>query len=78
MMDIAKERGLCRMIVINKFDAPDVDLEQLLLDLQEVWGPGVLPINLPANNRSIVIDCFDKDEGEADILSVGEVHRALH
>ena len=77
MMDIAKERGLCRMIVINKFDAPDVDLEQLLLDLQEVWGPGVLPINLPANNRSIVIDCFDKDEGEADILSVGEVHRAF-
>ena len=77
MMDIAKDRGLCRMIVINKFDAPDVDLEQLLLDLQEVWGPGVLPINLPANNRSIVIDCFDKDEGEADILSVGEVHRAF-
>jgi hypothetical protein len=55
-MDIAKERGLCRMIAINKFDAPDVDLEQLLKDLQEVWGPGVLPINLPANNRTIVID----------------------
>ena len=77
MMDIAKERGLCRMIAINKFDAPDVDLEQLLKDLQEVWGPGVLPINLPANNRTIVIDCFDRDEGEADILSVGEVHQVL-
>ena len=46
-MDIAKERGLCRMIVINKFDAPDVDLEQLLLDLQEVWGPGVSRSTFP-------------------------------
>ena len=49
MMDIAKERGLCRMIVINKFDAPDVDLEQLLLDLQEVWGP---PTTAPSSSTA--------------------------
>lgn len=75
MMDVAKERGLCRMIVVNKFEDPNVDLEALLEELRETWGDGVLPINLPGNNRSLVIDCFDKDEGEADILSVGEVHR---
>ena len=77
MMDVAKERNLCRMIVVNKFEDPNVDLEALLAQMQEIWGPGVLPINLPANNRTIVIDCFDKDEGEADIFSVGEVHRAF-
>ncbi|MFU0841958.1 MAG: Elongation factor G [Burkholderia sp.] len=77
MMDIAKERGLCRMIVINKFDTPDVDLVALLKDLQAVWGPGVLPINLPADGRTHVIDCFDKDVGNADIFSVEEVHRAF-
>lgn len=77
MMDVAKERNLCRMIAINKFDVPDVDLEALLRELQEIWGPGVLPINLPANNRTHVIDCFDKDGGDADILSVEEVHRAI-
>lgn len=69
MMDVAKERNLCRMIVVNKFEDPNVDLEALLAQMQEIWGPGVLPINLPANNRTIVIDCFDKDEGEADILA---------
>lgn len=77
MMEVAKERGLCRMIAINKFEDPNVDLEALLLELQETWGEGVLPINLPANGRKIVIDCFDKDEGEADIRSVSEVHRAF-
>ena len=33
MMEAAKERHLCRMIVVNKFDAPDVDLEALLEEL---------------------------------------------
>ena len=77
MMDIAKERGLCRMIAINKFEDPSIDLIKLLKDLQEIWGPGVLPLNLPANGRTFVIDCFDKEEGEADSYSVGEVHRQL-
>ena len=36
-----------------------------------------MPINLPANNGSRVIDCFSKDEGEADFMSVPEVHRAF-
>ncbi len=77
MMDVARERRLCRMICINKFEDPNIDLVALLGQLQEVWGPGVLPINLPANNRTRVIDCFDRDEGDADILSVSEVHRAF-
>ncbi len=77
MMQAAKERHLCRMIVVNKFDLPEADLEGLLAELQSIWGPGVLPINLPADNRTRVIDCFDRDHGSADIMSVEEVHRAF-
>ena len=77
MMEAAKERHLCRMIVVNKFDAPDVDLEALLEELRRVWGDGVLPINLPTKNRTRVIDCFDRDTGESDIMSVEDVHRAF-
>ena len=36
-----------------------------------------MPINLPANNGARVIDCFSKDAGEADFMSVPEVHRAF-
>lgn len=77
MMEAAKERGLCRMIVINKFNLPDADLEKCLEELRETWGPGVLPINLPTRNRTHVIDCFDREDGDSDIMTVEDVHRAF-
>lgn len=77
MMDWAKERKLNRMIIVNKIDAEHLDLPKLIEELKEAFGNEVMPINLPANNGSRVIDCFAKDHGEADFLSVEEVHRAF-
>ena len=77
MMDWAKERNLNRMIIVNKIDAEHLDLPRLVEELREAFGQEVMPINLPANNGSRVIDCFSKDEGEADFMSVPEVHRAF-
>lgn len=77
MMDWAKERNLNRMIIVNKIDAEHLDLPKLVADLKEAFGNEVMPINLPADNGSRVIDCFSKDHGEADFMSVEEVHRAF-
>lgn len=77
MMDWAKERKLNRMIIVNKIDAEHLNLPKLIEELKEAFGSEVMPINLPANNGSRVIDCFAKDHGEADFLSVEEVHRAF-
>lgn len=77
MMDWAKERNLNRMIIVNKIDAEHLDLPKLVADLKEAFGNEVMPINLPANNGTRVIDCFSKDHGEADFMSVEEVHRAF-
>ncbi len=77
MMDWAKSRNLCRMIIVNKIDHEHIDLPGLLERLQEAFGPEVLPINLPADGGRRVIDCFDHDQGKADFLSVAEVHRKL-
>ena len=77
MMDWAKSRNLCRMIIVNKIDHEHIDLPALLERLREAFGPEVLPINLPAGGGSRVIDCFDHDTGEADFLSVAEVHRQV-
>ena len=77
MMQWSQERNLCRMIVINKIDAPGVDLKRLLGELQEAFGDGVLPINLPTKGYTHVVDCFDHDEGDADIMTVPDVHRAF-
>ena len=77
MMEMAAERKLCRMIVVNKFDVPEANLEKLLAEMQAIWGSGVLPINLPTQNHAHVIDCFEREEGESDIMSVADVHRAF-
>lgn len=77
MMQWAKERNLCRMIVVNKIDHENIDLPALLAQLREAFGPEVLPINLPADRGARVIDCFEKDDGQADFLSVAEVHRQV-
>lgn len=77
MMALAGERGLCRILVVNKIDAERVDLPGLLADLREAFGKEVLPLNLPAAGASRVVDCFFEPTGEADFSSVAEMHQAL-
>ena len=77
MMTLAQKRHLCRMIVINKIDADNVDLPALLANIQETFGKECLPINLPSDGGASVIDCFFKPAGEADFSSVAAAHSAL-
>jgi len=77
MMEWAKKRDLCRMIVINKIDAENVDLPGLLARLQAAFGKECLPINLPADGGRRVVDCFFNPSGTSDFSSVEEAHSAL-
>ena len=76
-MHWAADRGLDRVIVVNKMDADNVELEGLLGEIQEVFGKECLPLNLPAGGRSKVSDCFFAPSGESDFSSVEEAHRKL-
>ncbi len=80
MMNWAQERGLCRIVVINKIDAENVDLPGLVAQMQEAFGKECLPINLPAGGGSQVVDCFFNPGGDgvdSDFSSVAQTHRAL-
>ncbi|MBI4191284.1 MAG: elongation factor G [Betaproteobacteria bacterium] len=77
MMQWARERGLCRMIIVNKIDAENVDLPGLLANIREAFGKECLPINLPAGGNQKVVDCFFNPSGESDFSSVENAHRAL-
>lgn len=77
MMEVAAQRGLDRLIVINKIDAPGVDLPGLLAQLREAFGRECLPLNLPAEGASRVLDCFFNIVGTSDFGSVGLAHQAL-
>jgi elongation factor G len=77
MMQWARKRDLCRMIIINKIDAENVDLPGVLARVQAAFGKECLPINLPADGGRKVVDCFFSPSGEADFSSVEEAHSAL-
>jgi elongation factor G len=77
MMEAAKERNLCRAIIINKIDMPDVKLEELVNRIRETFGPECLPINLPANHGKSVVECLLNTEGTSDFDTVKRAHAAI-
>jgi elongation factor G len=78
MMDAAAQRGLDRVIVINKIDQRDADLPGLLRRLRETFGSQCLPINLPTDGGERVVDCFFSRAGPAtDFSSVEQAHRSI-
>jgi elongation factor G len=76
-MQWAARRGLDRLVIVNKIDADNVNLEDLLERIQQTFGKECLPLNLPAGNCAKVSDCFFAPSGEADFSSVEEAHRRL-
>lgn len=77
MMERAADRKLCRMIIINKIDADNVDLPALLSQVQETFGKECLPINLPTGGGSDVVDVFDHGSGDVDFSSAADAHTAI-
>lgn len=78
MMESAAENNLCRLIVVNKIDAPDADLAGVLAAIVETFGRGCLPVNLPANGGTTVADCFfEPADSTPDFSSVGEAHTQI-
>lgn len=77
MMQRAADRKLCRMIVVNKIDAEDIDLTALVREIRKTFGNRCLPINLPADNYTHVVDTFFNPEGESDIFSVEAAHTEI-
>ena len=77
MMQWALKQNRCRMIIVNKIDAENVDLAGLVEKLQSTFGKECLPINLPAEGGKRVVDCFFNPSGEADFSSVEDAHQAL-
>ena len=63
MMAAAKKQRLCRMIIVNKIDAEELNLQALLEEIQAAFGPECLPLNLPSADGTGVVDCFFKPEG---------------
>ncbi len=78
MMNAARRRGLCRIIIINHIDSDETNLHALLREIRDTFGKECLPMNLPAKGREGVVDCFFAPDGaETDFASVADAHEAI-
>jgi len=77
MFNLAGERGLCRMLVINKIDAENVDLPALVHQIRERFGKQCLLLDLPTRHGQDVIELLGHADGDSDFASVAAAHRAL-
>ena len=77
MMRYAADRKLCRMIVINKIDADNLDLPGLVADIRDRFGKQCMLLDLPAHGAADVVEVLGNDAGDADFESVAAAHRAL-
>ena len=77
MMERARERGLARLLVINKVDADVAALPALVDALREEFGSECLPVNLPTDSGNNVLDCFFHRDGATDFSSLAEAHQQI-
>ncbi|GMV24833.1 MAG: elongation factor G [Phycisphaerae bacterium] len=82
LMAAGKERRIPRMVIVNKIDDQQADLEMLVEQIRESFGHECLPINLPVPGRGDVINVFEHDGNDArgdstEFLSVHEAHKRI-
>ncbi len=77
MMEIAKEWNLPRVLVVNKCEMPEIDLETLVSQIQATFGQECLPVNLPTGGGKAVVECLLNNSGEADFGDVKAAHSAI-
>jgi elongation factor G len=78
MLEFARDRGLCPLIIVNKIDSRDAQPERVLAELQETFGRECLPLNLPCEGGRSVVDCFfQPGAAQPDFTSVAAAHTQL-
>jgi len=77
MAELAARLEMPRIIVINKMDAENVILPELIKNIQETFGQQCRCANLPAADKASVIDCIVNESGESPLMDVAQAHTDL-
>ncbi|MCE5187125.1 MAG: elongation factor G [Planctomycetaceae bacterium] len=77
LYNAAMAANKARIIVINKMDAENVDLAELVGQIQETFGTHCRCANLPSADKKSVIDCITNDKGDSPVMDVATAHTEL-
>src|SRR5438046_4317608 len=64
LMEFARERELCRLVIVNKIDSRDARCADVLAQLREAFGPECLPLNLPSGGGDSVVRSEERRVGK--------------
>ncbi len=77
LVKLAKSLDLPIAIVVSHIGDATEQLEPFLAELTDAFGSGCLPINLPADGSTKVVDCLLNGKGESDLGPVAGFHTKL-
>ena len=77
LFELASKANMPKIIVINKMDAENIDLPELIKNIQETFGKQCRCANLPGADKSSVIDCIENDSGDSPVMDVEQAHMEL-
>ncbi len=77
MFQLAREAKKPCVVVINKMDADNVEMPELVKAIQETFGAQCRCANLPGADKSAVIDCIVNASGDSPLMDVGQAHTEL-
>jgi len=77
MFQAATAAGKARIIVVNRIDADNIDLAELVGQIQETFGTQCRCANLPGTDKSTIIDCILGSSGNSPVMDVAKAHTEL-
>lgn len=77
LFQLASAANKPRVIVINKMDAENVEMPELIKAIQDTFGSQCRCANLPGADKSSVIDCITNDSGQSPLGDVAQAHTDL-
>jgi elongation factor G len=77
LFQAAIDAGKPRFIIVNKIDAENADLPELIKNIQQTFGTQCRCANLPTEDKSAVIDCIKNTSGKSPIMDAAQAHTEL-
>ncbi len=74
MFELTSKANMPKLIVVNKIDADNIDLPELVKNITETFGAQCHCANLPSSDNSSVIDCIINDKGDSNLMDVATAH----
>jgi len=77
LFELAKNVNMPRIIVVNKIDAENIQLPELIKNIQETFGSQCRCANLPSADNASVIDCIENQTGDSPLGDASSAHTEI-